>query len=369
MGIEYVSNLKARSIGEVPRQAAAFRDKVFPSLQKLRADGWTDQVCVQNNTVVTDPKKANLALRWAVDEMERRYDLLARMGVRDIASYNKKLVKVLARSEAKKLREAADEVEREVQDEFAWEGEKPEEKIEEELDLDEPPRKLPWIVVVIDEFADLMMCAPKEVEHSVTRIAQKARACGIHLLLATQRPTTEVITGLIKSNFPSRIAFRVTNKVNSIAILEQSGAEALLGQGDMLFNDRGMGIKRVHGCLVQDEEIQSLVEFMKQQGKPVYNMEILAARDEAAHRALGFAGVLVMLRPDPAHLTFVTLMPVAAERMVTMARVTQPRMRQFTSSPRYTARNPRRNAAGLPAYRSSANSTSVMTPARRHSRA
>jgi S-DNA-T family DNA segregation ATPase FtsK/SpoIIIE len=138
-----------------------------------------------------------------------------------------------------------------------------------------PLKKLPYVVIVIDEFADLMMCAPKEVEHSITRIAQEARACGIHLLLATQRPTTEVITGLIKSNIPSRIAFRVTNKVNSIAILEQSGAEQLLGHGDSLFSDRGTALRRVHGCLVQDDEIHGLADFLRKQGKPVYDMDIL----------------------------------------------------------------------------------------------
>ena len=235
--------------------------------------------------VVTDPKKANLALRWAVEEMERRYDLLARMGVRDIASYNKKLVKVLAKEEAKKLRDAADEAERaaEVEDDFAWEGEKPEAALQEELDMDpdgEPPRKLPYIVVVIDEFADLMMCAPKDVETSVARIAQKARAAGIHLMLATQRPSVDVITGLIKANFPSRIAFHVTSKVDSRTILDQMGAENLLGAGDMLFSDRGSAPARLHGCYVQEDEIGRVVDFLKKQGRPAYNYDILKPRDE-----------------------------------------------------------------------------------------
>jgi S-DNA-T family DNA segregation ATPase FtsK/SpoIIIE len=234
--------------------------------------------------VVTDPKKANLALRWAVEEMERRYDLLARMGVRDIASYNKKLQKVAAKSEAKKLREVADETERaaEAGDDFAWEGEHPEKEMDlaEELDLEEPPRKLPYIVVVIDEFADLMMCAPKEVETSVARIAQKARAAGIHLMLATQRPSVDVITGLIKANFPSRIAFHVTSKVDSRTILDQMGAENLLGSGDMLFSDRGSAPQRLHGCYVQEEEIGRVVDFIKKQGRPAYNYDILKPRDE-----------------------------------------------------------------------------------------
>jgi S-DNA-T family DNA segregation ATPase FtsK/SpoIIIE len=232
--------------------------------------------------VVTDPKKANLALRWAVEEMERRYDLLARFGVRDIASYNKKLLKVLAKEEAKKLRGAADEVERaaEVQDDFTWEGEKSEQALQEEMDLDEPPRKLPYIVVVIDEFADLMMCAPKDVETSVARIAQKARAAGIHLMLATQRPSVDVITGLIKANFPSRIAFHVTSKVDSRTILDQMGAENLLGAGDMLFSDRGSAPQRLHGCYVQEDEIGRVVDFLKKQGRPAYNYDILKPRED-----------------------------------------------------------------------------------------
>ena len=233
--------------------------------------------------VVTDPKKANLALRWAVEEMERRYDLLARMGVRDIASYNKKLQKVLAKEEARKLRDAADETERaaEAGDDFAWEGEKLDgPTMQEELDLEEPPRKLPYIVVVIDEFADLMMCAPKDVETSVARIAQKARAAGIHLMLATQRPSVDVITGLIKANFPSRIAFHVTSKVDSRTILDQMGAENLLGAGDMLFSDRGSAPQRLHGCYVQEEEIGRVVDFLKKQGRPAYNYDILKPRED-----------------------------------------------------------------------------------------
>jgi DNA segregation ATPase FtsK/SpoIIIE, S-DNA-T family len=212
--------------------------------------------------VVTDPKKANLALRWAVEEMERRYELLAEAGVRDIASYNRRLDK---RAEA---------LEAPVVDE---QGPRPE--------APPPPRKLPYIVVIIDEFADLMMCAPKDVETSVARIAQKARAAGIHLLLATQRPSVDVITGLIKANFPSRVAFQVTSKIDSRTILDQSGAEALLGQGDMLFSDRGGALRRVHGCLVGDEEIQAVVEILKKQGKPVYDLDILRPRDEDGEAA------------------------------------------------------------------------------------
>jgi DNA segregation ATPase FtsK/SpoIIIE, S-DNA-T family len=146
--------------------------------------------------------------------------------------------------------------------------------------LEAPPNKLPYIVVVIDEFADLMMCAPKEVETSVARIAQKARASGIHLILATQRPSVDVITGLIKANFPSRIAFHVASKVDSRTILDQGGAEALLGAGDMLFSDRGAAPARLHGCYVDEEEIHQVVEFLKTQARPVYNLEILKPREE-----------------------------------------------------------------------------------------
>ncbi|HTJ45940.1 MAG TPA: DNA translocase FtsK 4TM domain-containing protein, partial [Kofleriaceae bacterium] len=178
--------------------------------------------------VVTDPKKANLALRWACEEMDRRYDLLAQMGVRDIATYNEKVGKLKSKHEADKLRAAADAAQ------LALGDEQVEVTTERGPDASEPPQRLPYIVVVIDEFADLMMCAPKEVETSVARIAQKARAAGIHLILATQRPSVDVITGLIKANFPSRIAFHVTSKIDSRTILDQTGAEALLGSGDML---------------------------------------------------------------------------------------------------------------------------------------
>ena len=225
--------------------------------------------------VVTDPKKANLALRWGVEEMERRYDLLANMGVRDLASYNKKAAKERARQEADRLRKAAEEAQR-----FA-DGEEQVEITEERgPNIQIGAAHLPYIVIIIDEFADLMMCAPKEVETSVARIAQKARAAGIHLILATQRPSVDVITGLIKANFPSRAAFRVTSKVDSRTILDQMGAEALLGAGDMLFSDRGTSPRRFHGCFVDEEEINRVVEFLKGQGKPIYDMDILKPREE-----------------------------------------------------------------------------------------
>ncbi len=135
-----------------------------------------------------------------------------------------------------------------------------------------------------------MMCAPKEVETSVARIAQKARAAGIHLVLATQRPSVDVITGLIKANFPSRAAFRVTSKVDSRTILDQGGAEALLGAGDMLFSDRGMAPVRFHGCFVDEEEISAVVDFLKVQGKPTYNLDIIKPREDDAESSAGKSG-------------------------------------------------------------------------------
>ncbi|HEX7839857.1 MAG TPA: DNA translocase FtsK, partial [Kofleriaceae bacterium] len=234
--------------------------------------------------VVTDPKKANLALRWAVEEMDRRYDLLAHMGVRDIATYNDKVGKQLAKLEADKLRAVADAAARAIEDDVgkATAADTPEQADAREQLVTAPPHRLPYIVVVIDEFADLMMCAPKEVETSVARIAQKARASGIHLILATQRPSVDVITGLIKANFPSRIAFSVASKIDSRTILDQTGAEALLGAGDMLFSDRGAAPQRLHGCYVDEDEIHRVVAFLKTQGRPVYNLDILKPRDEDA---------------------------------------------------------------------------------------
>ena len=231
--------------------------------------------------VVTDPKKANLALRWAVEEMDRRYDLLANAGVRDISTYNEKILKQNAKLEADKLRAAADAAARALETDIdkVMDSDSPE-QADARVETVIPPHKLPYIVVVIDEFADLMMCAPKEVETSVARIAQKARAAGIHLILATQRPSVDVITGLIKANFPSRIAFLVASKIDSRTILDQSGAEQLLGAGDMLFSDRGAAPQRLHGCYVDEEEIHKVVAFLKTQGRPVYNLDILKPREE-----------------------------------------------------------------------------------------
>jgi DNA segregation ATPase FtsK/SpoIIIE, S-DNA-T family len=242
--------------------------------------------------VVTDPKKANLALRWAVEEMDRRYDLLAQMGVRDIATYNDRVGKQLAKLEADKLRAASEAAARAVEDDItkAVSADSPEQADAREKIVTAPPHRLPYIVVIIDEFADLMMTAPKDVETSVARIAQKARAAGIHLVLATQRPSVDVITGLIKANFPSRIAFHVTSKIDSRTILDQMGAEALLGAGDMLFTDRGAAPQRLHGCFVDEVEIQRVVDFLKTQGRPVYNLDILRPRDEDSDGNVDLSG-------------------------------------------------------------------------------
>jgi S-DNA-T family DNA segregation ATPase FtsK/SpoIIIE len=244
--------------------------------------------------VVTDPKKANLALRWAVEEMERRYDLLAQMGVRDIATYNEKVVKQQAKLEADKLRLAADAAAKALEEDLSKvvSADSPEAAdAREKVEIAQHQHKLPYIVVVIDEFADLMMCAPKDVETSVARIAQKARASGIHLILATQRPSVDVITGLIKANFPSRIAFSVASKIDSRTILDQTGAEALLGAGDMLFSDRGAAPQRLHGCYIDEDEIHRVVEFLKTQARPVYNLDILKPRDEEGEGEGGMPGM------------------------------------------------------------------------------
>jgi S-DNA-T family DNA segregation ATPase FtsK/SpoIIIE len=263
--------------------------------------------------VVTDPKKAALALRWAVDEMERRYELLAKSGVRDISSYNAKLEAEQNRSaEAGRVSETqlkhgkrlkvvmadADGAEHEVEVdadsgpvEAAGDGTISAELAEEisaqaaaaqaAKEKAEPPaRKLPYIVIVIDEFADLMMVASKDVDTAVARLAQKARAAGLHLILATQRPSVDVITGVIKANFPSRIALQVASQIDSRTIMGQPGAETLLGNGDMLFSDRGTKLRRIQGAFLSDDEVHRVVDFLKKQAKPVYDMNILSARDD-----------------------------------------------------------------------------------------
>jgi len=201
--------------------------------------------------VVTDPKIASNVLRNATREMENRLKLLAQKGVRNIEQYNRTFQKTQSLSLFDNLEESEH-------------------------------KPLPYLVIIIDELADLMMVDTNNVEESITRLAQMARAVGIHLILATQRPSVDVITGLIKANFPSRIAFSVASKIDSRTILDQSGAEALLGAGDMLFSDRGAAPVRLHGCYVDEEEIHRVVAFLKTQGRPVYNLDILKPRDEDA---------------------------------------------------------------------------------------
>ncbi len=202
--------------------------------------------------VVTDMRQAGHALNWAVAEMERRYKLMSRLGVRNLNGYNTKI------ADAKESGEI-------IGNPFSLTPETP-----------EPLDRLPTIVVVIDELADLMMVVGKKVEELIARIAQKARAAGIHLILATQRPSVDVITGLIKANIPTRIAFQVSSRIDSRTILDQQGAEALLGMGDMLYMPPGSGLpQRVHGAFVADEEVHAVVQFLRRQGAPNYIEGIL----------------------------------------------------------------------------------------------
>ena len=197
--------------------------------------------------VVTDMRQAAHGLTWCVAEMERRYKLLSKMGVRNLAGYNTRIDEAKARGEF-------------ISNPFSLTPEAP-----------EPLDRLPHIVVVIDELADLMMVVGKKIEELIARLAQKARAAGIHLILATQRPSVDVITGLIKANIPTRIAFQVSSKIDSRTILDQMGAEALLGMGDMLYMPSGTGLPvRVHGAFVSDEEVHRVVNYLKSQGEPNY---------------------------------------------------------------------------------------------------
>lgn len=197
--------------------------------------------------VVTDMRQAANALNWCVGEMEKRYRLMSKLGVRNLAGYNNKIREAIKREEP-------------IPNPFSLTPDAP-----------EPLKELPTIVVVIDELADLMMVVGKKIEELIARLAQKARAAGIHLILATQRPSVDVITGLIKANIPTRIAFQVSSKIDSRTILDQMGAEALLGQGDMLYMPPGTGLPvRVHGAFVSDEEVHRVVESLKAQGEPDY---------------------------------------------------------------------------------------------------
>ncbi len=236
--------------------------------------------------VITDAKSAAKGLGWVVGEMERRYKLLAEAGVRNIDAYNRKVAG---------LHEAFAEPPPVNQPELPMQFLTEEERLsagESALAEGEPgcmqpkptpPEPLPYIVVMIDELADLMMVAPKEVEDKIARLAQMARASGIHLVLATQRPSVDVLTGLIKANFPARIAFQVSSKTDSRTILDANGAEALLGRGDMLYLASGTGrLVRLHGSFVSDDDVRAVVEFVKKQAAPVYNQELQALKQEDA---------------------------------------------------------------------------------------
>ena len=219
--------------------------------------------------VVTDVKQAANALNWCVGEMERRYKLMSKMGVRNVAGFNKKIEEAGARD-------------KKIPNPFSLTPEEP-----------EPLERLPFIVVVIDELADLMMVVGKKIEELIARLAQKARASGIHLVLATQRPSVDVITGLIKANIPTRLSFQVSSKIDSRTILDQMGAEALLGMGDMLYMASGTGLPiRVHGAFVSDDEVHRVVDYLKSQGQPSYIEGILegGTLDGEGGDAGGFGG-------------------------------------------------------------------------------
>ncbi|GLK76653.1 hypothetical protein GCM10008171_19070 [Methylopila jiangsuensis] len=218
--------------------------------------------------VVTDPKKAVIALKWAVREMEDRYRKMAKLGVRNIDGFNARAAEAVANGET---------VTRLVQTGFDRETG---EAIHAEEALDLSP--LPYIVIIVDEMADLMMVAGKEIEGAIQRLAQMARAAGIHLIMATQRPSVDVITGTIKANFPTRISFQVTSKIDSRTILGEMGAEQLLGQGDMLHMAGGGRITRVHGPFVSDAEVEKVVDHLKLQGRPEYLDEVTADEEELA---------------------------------------------------------------------------------------
>ena len=229
--------------------------------------------------VVTDPKKAVVALKWVVGEMEERYRKMSKMGVRNIEGYNSRIKETLDKGEM---------FTRTVQTGFDDQTGEPIFETEEFL-----PTKLPFIVVVVDEMADLMMVAGKEIEACIQRLAQMARASGIHLIMATQRPSVDVITGTIKANFPTRISFQVTSKIDSRTILGEQGAEQLLGMGDMLYMAGGGKIIRVHAPFVSDEEVEEVVNHLKAFGPPVYVNSVVEGnptdKDNAIDQVLGLS--------------------------------------------------------------------------------
>ena len=218
--------------------------------------------------VVTNPKKAAAALQWAVSEMELRYKMMAESGVRNINGFNE-LTEELQKEYDQELKKRQ-KANKGVKPAMAEDGEPEDEEM-----VPEPPAKLPYIVILIDELADLMMVASKGVEDSLTRLAQMARAAGIHLIVATQRPSVDVLTGIIKANFPTRMSYKVTSRVDSRTILDAMGADKLLGKGDMLFLPPGTTkLQRLHGVMVSDAEIQRIVDFIKKQAKPHYQEDI-----------------------------------------------------------------------------------------------
>lgn len=230
--------------------------------------------------VVTDPKKAVLALKWAVTEMEKRYHNMSKMGVRNIESYNARIKSSLAKGEI---------ITRKIQTGFDDETGEPLYETQEFA-----PETVPYIVVVVDEMADLMMVAGKEIEACIQRLAQMARASGIHIIMATQRPSVDVITGTIKANFPSRISFQVTTRIDSRTILGEIGAEQLLGMGDMLYMESGKRLKRIHGPFCSDEDVEKITTYLKQFGKPDYLHHITESKssehEKDANDLLGFGG-------------------------------------------------------------------------------
>ncbi|MDF2445176.1 MAG: cell division protein FtsK [Moraxellaceae bacterium] len=232
--------------------------------------------------VVTDMKDAANALRWSVGEMERRYKLMAAMGVRNLAGFNKKIEEAAARGET-------------IPDPLWKPG------VDSALQDTAPAlKKLPYVVVIVDEFADMMMVVGKKVEELIARIAQKARAAGIHLILATQRPSVDVITGLIKANVPTRIGFQVSSKIDSRTILDQGGAEQLLGHGDMLYLAPGTSLpERVHGAFVSDEEVHRVCADWRARGEPNYVDEILEGTLEVTDGGKGFGGSGDDMGSDP----------------------------------------------------------------------
>jgi S-DNA-T family DNA segregation ATPase FtsK/SpoIIIE len=239
--------------------------------------------------VITDPKSAARGLSWVVQEMERRYKLLAEAGVRNIDSYNRKVAGAQGVLSESGVEAKPDQPELPIQ--FLSEEERlaagetalPEGSPGSFVPPPTPPEPLPYIVVMIDELADLMMVAPKDVEDKIARLAQMARASGIHLVLATQRPSVDVLTGLIKANFPARIAFQVSSKTDSRTILDANGAEALVGRGDMLYLASGTGrLMRLHGSFVSDDDVRRVVEFVKEQALPSYNQELQSLKQEEA---------------------------------------------------------------------------------------